>query len=462
MTEAIVPPDGPPAKPTKSSPIDRAAVDTARKDKDKHHMSAFAQTCEIFNLIDIDKIIAEAGTDKWFKKFNTRQHLVTMLYSQIAGANSLRELENGLEIFRGEINHFGLDFIPGRTTIAYANEHRDYTVFESIYNEMLRVVLPVCSRSKHGAPESNFKFDAKLYSIDSTVIDLCHDLFDWAAYRKTKGGVKVHVMLDNRAYLPVWAHISEAKHHDQKILETIDPVRGLTKGSVVCIDRAYNDYAMLNLWDEREITFVCRAKDNMSYTVIEDRPVPNSVGRPPISPKGEEQQQSHVISDQIVKLANPKAQLDYPKQLRMVTFWVEEKSNSRLTNRQMKFFTNNFKYSSATIADLYKSRWQIETFFRHMKSNLSIKSFLGTSANAVKTQVYVALIAFLLIRYLQATTKVSWCFSHLLATVRLILHVHRDLIRWLDRKRFDHLPGQRMTKNKGKPPGDHFSQGRLF
>jgi hypothetical protein len=468
MKKAKKPPATPPPKnkskqKNSNGPlVGRAAVDTANKHKFTHRNSVFTQILEILRLIDIQSVVDQFQTDKWVKVLDTLQHLKVMIFAQLAGCASLREIENGLEVFRGECNHFGLNFVPGRTTLAYANEHRDWRVFEAIFNLLVHVVQDACMHPKNGLPKKPFKFDGQIFAIDSTTIDLCLAAFDWAQYRAAKGGIKVHTMLDCLSYLPVWAHITDAKSHDQKVLETVDPVRGVGPGAVILVDRAYNAYDMLKLWNDRGITFVCRAKTTMSYSVVEELPIPNKVGRPSNGPK--ETEESHVISDQIIELASEKGKLSYPYRLRMVTFWAEKEPGSNRPSRAYKFFTNNFKYSPVTIADLYKKRWDIELFFKHLKSNLRIKSFLGTSPNAVKTQVYVALITFLLLKYLQASTQTPWGFSHLAALLRCILHLNRHLKRWLDRKRFDDEDfdefGQ--PRNRGQPTQESLRPGYLF
>ena len=172
-----------------------------------------------------------------------------MIFAHLSGSASLRELEAGIEVFRGELNHFGMSCAPTRTTIAYANEHRDWRYFEGVYYGLLKHVSAAIETSTGGV-ERRFKFKDPLFLVDSTTIDLCHSLYDRADFRATKGGIKVHLMLEHSTCLPVWVHITEAKCHDKKILETVDPVVSLTKGSFVCMDRAYNDYEMLHLYYE--------------------------------------------------------------------------------------------------------------------------------------------------------------------------------------------------------------------
>jgi hypothetical protein len=429
-------------------PLKSAPYTEQEKRAMKTPLSTFAQVVTPLRLIDLDLIAKKHDANKGTKKFKAEAHLKTMLFAHLSGSASLRELEIGFEVFRGEINHLGMPYAPTRTTIAYANEHRNWEYFMSVYYGMLKYVSRSVENSVGGL-RRKFKFKDKLFLIDSTTIDLCHSMFDWAEFRATKGGVKVHLMLEHATCLPVWVHVTEAKHHDQKILETVDPVASLPKGSFVCMDRAYNDFEMLHLWNTRGVNFVCRAKSNMAYEVVGEREVPNPVGRP-LAPGREVEAKSHVVKDQIIRLAGTKSRNDYPEELRMVTFWIEEKKGARRVSREVAFFTNNFKLSSATIAEIYKSRWQIEAFFKLIKQNLKLKSFLGTSANAVKIQVYAAMIAILLLMYLKSLCMTGWCVPHLLAVIRLTLYKHRHLLHFLNRERPNSppKPGQRLTPFK--------------
>jgi hypothetical protein len=451
-----------PPKPKGTDLNGRAAIDKAYKEVNRTTVSVFHQVVDHLRLIDVRSITEETGADKWSKTFTSGLHLKTMIYSHLAGSGSLRELENGMELFRGELNHLGFKEAPARSTIAYANEHRNFEFFETTYYSLSSFVSNACLNSPFGKPERKFRFKGKLYSIDSSTIDLCHSLYNWADFRTTKGGVKLHLMLEHDTYLPVWAYISPAKNHDQKILETIDPVAGLAKGSFVVMDRAYNDYLMLHLWSDRNINFVCRAKDNMRYNVVKSLPVPNPVGRPPLhndlSNEDDASLKSHVISDEIIELASTKGKADYPEQLRMVTFWAvpEDKSSKNRQSRVMRFFTNNFTLSSKTIAEIYKARWSIEAFFKLIKSNLKVKTFLGTSANAVKIQLYCAMITVLILRYMQALCRCGWCIPHMLAVIRLSLHLHRCLHAWLEREYIDPPP------KRGNPQGRAVNRARLF
>jgi hypothetical protein len=448
--QAELPEAGVIVNPNTGKKLSTSDFDTkAIRDSMKSNTNAFTQLVEPLKLIRLDGIIAKHGSDKWSKKFLTIDQLMSMLFAQFSGAASLRELEHGLEIMGGSLVHAGLTHMPRRTTIAYANEHRSYEVFEDIFYALLPVVREQCERNTNGSAPYQFKLNGKVYHFDASVVDLCHSMFDWAHFRTAKGGIKLHLMLEHNVFLPVFANITEAKIHDQKAMEILDPVAGLTKGSYVCVDRGYVDFEMFYSWTKRGINFVTRLKRNMVYNVVEELKVPNQVGRPAdggcpahqgkaVKGKGkakkprDENLKTTVLKDEIVEMASPKGRKDYPEKLRIVTADVVSGKGKNLRRQEMKLLTNNMKLSPVTICQLYRGRWEVEAFFRLIKQELSVKSFLGTSANAVKTQVYIALIAFLLLRYLQASLETNWSMGHLVPAVRQLLPLFRKLKLWLD------------------------------
>jgi len=239
------------------------------------------------------------------------------------------------------------------------------------------------------------------------VIDLCVSVFDWAKFRRTKGAIKLHLLLDHDGYLPCFGVITEGKVHDVKVAWSLS----FEAGTVVVDDRGYNDYRLFSKWTEEEVYFVTRMKDNALYTVVEEREVPHN---------------RRVLKDQSIFLRASGAWEKCPYPLRRVEIWDEEKRQS------LVFLTNHFGFGASTIAAIYKERWQIELFFKALKQNLKIKTFVGTSANAVKIQVWTALIAILILRYLQLKSKFSWSLSNLVALLRMNLFTYRDLWGWLD------------------------------
>jgi hypothetical protein len=398
-------------------------------------------------LLDLNlaEFVAATDADHATKKFHAIDHLIAMVLHHIGGCDSLRDLVLAFEHFRGAIIHFHMKTPPCRSTLGYANEKRTWRFFELVFNELLKSIRKICEKAGPGLAK-RININAQVFSIDSTTIDLCQSMYDWALFRTTKGGIKVHLMLEHGVFLPAWLFVSNAKDHDQKILDTLDPVSGLPKGSFVCMDKAYNDFEMLHRWTTRGINFVTRAKSNMAYKVVEERPVPNPPGRPP-APGTEREPRSHVVSDQAVRLTGRKSLESYPEDLRLVTYWVQEEPGSKRHSRQMVFLTNNFKLSPLTIAQIYQSRWEIESFFKLIKQNLKLKTFLGTSANAVKIQIYSAMISLLLLKYWQALAETQWCVATMLSSIRRTLYLHRDLLKYLNRPRPETPP-----KKPPKPP----------
>jgi len=252
-----------------------------------------------------------------------------------------------------------------------------------------------------------FRFKNKLVSLDSTVIDLCATLFDWAKFRRTKGAVKLHLLLDHDGYLPSVVVITEGRRHDVRVARTLrfDP------GTIAVIDRGYVDYAWFGRLTTDEVFFVTRLKDNALYAVVERRRVP---------------ERSPVRRDEVIRLTGVDAETKCPHLLRRVEVYDPEKDVT------LVFLTNHLTFGATTIAAIYKDRWQIELFFKALKQNLKIKTFVGTSANALKIQVWTALIAMLLLRYLQLRARFAWSLSNLLALLRMNLFTHRDLWAWLD------------------------------
>jgi len=295
----------------------------------------------------------------------------------------------------------GMSGAPARSTLAYANTHRPFELYEQLFYR----VLARFQSEKLG--RHRFRFRNKLISMDATVIDLCAETFEWAKFRQTKGAVKLHLQLDHDGYLPCFVLITEGKKHEITVARTLN----YAPGSILVFDRGYNDYEWFQALTQDGVYFVTRMKDNAVFEVEELHAVPQ--GR-------------NVISDATVRIGGYLAGQTCRKPLRRIEFYDSK------AKRILVFLTNNFKLGSSTIAAIYKDRWQIELFFKAIKQNLKVKTFLGTSANALKTQIWTALIAMLLLRYLQLKARFKWSFSNLLALLRMSLFVHRDLWKWLD------------------------------
>lgn len=367
--------------------------------------SIFGQIISVLNSANVsfDSLVVKFGNDRNAKGFTSRQQFISMLFSHLARADSLREITNGLDCCTGKILHLGIDSAPKRSTLAYANEHRSYKLYEAYFWRLLD-----CFRATRmlGGGQGRFRFRNKLYSLDSTTISLCLSLFPWADYRREKGGIKVHVLLDHADYMPSFACVTDAKTGDSKIAPKV-PLR---PGSIVAADRGYIDFAQFRVWDKAGIFFVTRMKDNIKYIVS----VPQRCGLP-----------VNVTSDDEIYLTGTDTKKKYPKRMRLVTVWNEEKQET------VRFLTNNFRLSSETIARIYKERWQIEIFFKTIKQTLNIKTFVGTSENALLIQIWTAMTAMMILKWLHWLSKAKWSLSVMSSLLRLNLFTYRPLLEWL-------------------------------
>ena len=361
--------------------------------------SIFSQVLQLFPRMEFQKLVKDTKAERHARGFTCWGQFVSMLFCQLGRAHSLREITNGLRSCEGKLKHLGIT-APNRSTLSYANEHRPWELYQKVFFSLLgRCRHQVTGRKK-------FKFKNKLVSLDSTTIDLCLSMYDWAKFRRTKGAVKLHLVLDHDGYLPSFAVITDGLCHDVKVAYTLkfDP------GTVVVDDRGYNDYHLFAKWTEEEVFFVTRQKGNATYTVIESR----------------EEYVHPVLKDEIILLTGLGAAEKCPFPIRRIEFYNAEKE------QVMVFLTNNMNLDAQTVADVYKDRWQIELFFKALKQNLKIKTFVGTTANAVKIQIWTALVSMLILRYCQLKASFFWSLSNLVALLRMNLFTHRDLWRWLD------------------------------
>ncbi len=320
------------------------------------------------------------------------------------GLTSLREICHGLSCCNGKLVHLGVLKSPNKSTLSCANEHRSSELFRDLFWSLMGRFRATGKLGIHG--KRRFRFKNKLLSFDSTTISLCLSLFPWASFRRAKGGVKVHVLLDHGDYMPSFVHISKAKLHDARVLAMLS----LSPGSIVAMDRAYNDYKQFAQWTEQGVYFVTRMKDNAVYEVVEAREVPRH---------------RNILSDEIIVLTGTGAQAKCPHQLRRIVVWDEE------NEREIVLLTNHLEFGATTIAEIYKERWKIELFFKALKQNLKIKSFVGTSENALRIQIWTALIAMLLLKWLHHLSRAAWSLSNLATMLRLSLFTYRDLHEWL-------------------------------
>jgi len=387
------------------------------------NITLFSQIIKKIDRSIFKKLVKEKQTDKGCKGFDSWTHLISMLFCHLAKSTSVRDISNGLRSATGNLNHLGISRAPSKSSISYQNKRRDADLFKDLYFSLLESLGQQAQLKR-----VKLKIKVPVYLLDATLISLCLSVFDWATFRTKKGAVKMHTLLDYDGKLPVYVNITEGSVADNKGAYDIP----LEKGSVIVADRYYNDFPMLNIWDSKGVFFVIRHKHNLSYTSITERELPENTAQ-------------HVLKDEEIELENPQSKAKYPGKLRRVVVWDEE-------NRQtIELITNNFKWAAQTIGDLYKSRWEIEVFFRDIKQLLHIKTFIGTSKNAVMIQIWTALITIMLLKVLKAVAKYGWHLSNLVAFIRLNIFVKIELQKWLDRPFEDH----------DKPPQNE-SQGVLF
>ena len=362
--------------------------------------SMFSQILKLIPRTDFQRMVQQTGAEYRSKGLSSWSQFVAMLFCQLGRAHSLREIEGGLKSCEGKLVHLGIA-APARSSLSYANAHRRWELFEQVFYGLYeRVAAQVAGKRK-------FRFKNKLVSLDSTVIDLCLSLYDWAKFRRTKGAVKLHLVLDHDGYLPCFGVITDGKVQDVKVAHQL----AFAPGTVVVDDRGYNDYRLFAEWTKTGVFFVTRLKANAQFEVVEE-------WEPP--------QHRRILKDQTIRLTGTGAQEKCPYRLRRIEAIRED------TGDILVFLTNHHGLGASTIAAVYKDRWQIELFFKALKQNLKIKTFIGTSANAVKTQIWTALIAMLLLRYLQLTSRFGWSLANLVALLRMNLFTHRDLLAWLD------------------------------
>jgi hypothetical protein len=323
-----------------------------------------------------------------------------MLFCQLGRAYSLREIIGGLRSCEGKLKHLGIT-APNRSTLAYANEHRPWQLYEKLFLQLLdRCQIQVGGKKK-------FRFKNKLVSLDSSTLDLCLSMFNWAHFRRTKGAIKLHLLLDHDGYLPSFAVITEGKVADVKVV----PQFRFLPGTIVAYDRGYNDYELFGQWTAQGVFFVTRMKDNALYDVVGEKKLP---------------EHRNILKDELIELRGIKAIEKCPHPLRRIEAYDQE------TGEVFVFLTNNLELGATTIVAIYKDRWQIEIFFKALKQYLKIKTFVGTSANAVRIQIWTALIAILILRFLQLRSQFNWSLSNLVALLRMNLFTHRDLWTWLN------------------------------
>jgi hypothetical protein len=360
--------------------------------------SLFAQCLQVVSRRDFEQAVRLHHAERYAKGFSSWDQFTAMLFSHLAQAQSLREICGGLACCVGKVQHLGLRKAPSRSTLSYANAHRPWPLYQTVLTQL----VATCHGVTRG--KTKFRFRNKIFSMDATLIDLSLTVFgSWAKYRFTKGAAKLHTVLDHEGYLPVFATLTPGHVHDTRIARTLT----FPPGSIVVFDRGYNDFTFFANLAQRGVYFVTRMKRPTLFRVLDRRTPPHGIR-----------------ADQTIQLTGPRARHLPP--LRRIVYRDPQ------TGRRLVFLTNHFGFGATTIARIYRDRWQIEIFFKELKHTLKIKSFVGTTPNALHIQIWTALIAMVLLRYLQLRAKLKWHLSNLVAFLRWNLFTYRNLWEWLD------------------------------
>lgn len=338
--------------------------------------TVFAQLMSMIPEYEFDKCVDRYNGNHRVRHFTCRDHFYVMSFAQLTQRDSLRDIENCLKAVSGKLYHCGIKHAVPRNTLAKANELRDWRIYADFARVLIDIARPMYQR------DNNFRLDIDnlVYAFDSSTISLCLKLCPWATFRENKGGIKMHTLLDLRCNLPVFVYLSEASVHDVNILDKLY----IEPAAIYVNDLGYLDFfRMFNLIHKKRAFFVSRAKDNMRYVVESSNSIDNQTG---------------VVSDELIRLTGYQSKKHYPEPIRMVTY------EDYATSVVYRFITNNTEFDPLTISELYRERWQVELFFKWIKQHLRIKSFYGTSQNAVFCQIWIALCMFLIL----AIAKKRW------------------------------------------------------
>ncbi len=363
-----------------------------------HHNTVFSQLLKLLSRHEFETLAKQHHSGRSFRTASRWSQFVTMAMAQLSGRDSLRDIAENISAQTHRLYHLGIAKLT-RSNLSRMNKDKPYALYEELFGKLL-------TRCQGMAPGHDFRFDNPLYSLDASTIDLCLTAFPWADFRTTKGAIKLHVGLNHAGYLPEFVTITDGKTSDIEAGRALD----FPKGSMVAIDRGYNDYAWYNHLTEKEISFVTRLKSNAKTRVVSRRQVLSSKG---------------LTSDQTIEFTGVQTAKKCPIPLRRIGYRDPE------TGKHYVFLTNNFKLAARTIADIYKARWQVELFFKWIKQNLKIKSFVGTSKNAVMTQIWIALCVYLLLAFIKFQSKLKKSMQQILRLLQLNLFEKRDLMALL-------------------------------
>ena len=363
-----------------------------------HCNTILAQILKLIPRHEFETLAKEHHSGRAFRSASRWSQFSCLVMAQLTGRCSLRDIVDSASSQLHRLYHLGCSKLS-RSNLSRMNENKPHELYEALFGKLLQ-------RSQKLAPGHNFKFKNPLYSLDGTVIDLCLSIFPWADFRTTKGAIKLHVGLNHAGYLPEFVTVTEGSTHEVNIGKLMN----FPKGSIVAIDRGYNDYSWYKKLTDKRIFFVTRLKKNADYRVVKRQKVNKQQG---------------LTCDQSIEFTGSITAKKCPIQLRRVGY------RDPKTGKHYVFLTNNFKLSAKTIADIYKSRWQVELFFKWIKQNLKIKSFIGTSKNAVLTQVWIALCVYLILAFIKFQSKLGKSMQQILRLLQINLFEKRDLMALL-------------------------------
>lgn len=362
--------------------------------------SIFSQLLQLFPRLEFEAAVKKHNANRHSRGFECWSQFIAMLFCQLGRAQSLREICGGLSATVGKLKHLGLEGAPCKSTLAYANQHRPWELFRTVFLDLLQRCQQVARAEK-----KHFRFKNPLIVLDSTVIQLALSMFDWALYQREKGAAKIHLVLEHHGLLPQFAVITEGKASDLAVARSMK----FAAGTILVFDRGYQDYKWFERLTRDKVFFVTRLRCHARIEILKERPiVPNGT----------------IMRDQDVRIGSQQYRMQ--QTLRLIESLDPE------TGQSIILITNNFRLAARTLAEVYEQRWQIEVFFRALKQNLRVKTFVGTSANAVHIQIWTALIAILLLKYLHMRSTYKWSFSNLVALLRQQLFVYRDLWAWIN------------------------------
>ena len=353
--------------------------------------TVFSQLLDFLPKKQFDRCVRRYHGNHRIKTFSCFDQYLCMAFAQITYRQSLRDIETCLRAMQPKLYHCGIRGNVSRTTLAKANENRDWRIYADIAQVLIRK-----ARTLYANEDFGLQLNREVYALDSTTIDLCLSLFPWAKFRKHKAAVKVHTLMDLKGSIPTFIRITDGKVHDVNILDDLI----LEPGAIYVMDRGYLDFARLYTFTQNLSTFVTRAKSNFDYRRLYYRKVDKTTG---------------LRCDQTIMLNGFYVSQDYPAVLRRIGYFDIE------TNKKFIFLTNNFTLAALTIAQLYKYRWRIEIFFKWIKQHLRIKTFFGTSTNAVKTQIWIAISIYVLVAIVKKELKIELSLGDILQTLSIVL-----------------------------------------